>query len=287
MALLNDHIKKKGGHSKTLALLFLCILVHLLLNVLQRPELKYWYLVELAISTVIILNSPPLLGLLSLILIANIEGQGRIIWSYHPFFRLIFDALTAIFILRNFFYHKKLIDFRKMPFVIYIAILLHFFWFIVQVFNVNNVGMGPAFAAAKLYIFPLFTFLTFLNIDIKNFVQKISNIQLVCIFTILAQSLLAIYQMSGGEDLLLSLSSYYAKPLGIAFTGENFRPFGTSFNAGGYNIYIFIVIGPALLYLPKKKILYPLLILFVIILSYALFLVHKYRKRGSGPDDLE
>jgi hypothetical protein len=233
---------------------FLLLALHFVFNFAVLPGLNIVYALEVAIVLFHLISRGWKESAVLIIALFFIEGQGRIIWSYHPFFRLLFDILLLIAFLRKAIRSKKIFPIELLPNYILLLIILHFFWYTVQLFNTDNVGFVGVLAAAKIYIVPFFIFFLFIMEPI-NHRFRLEKIQLLTIFMLIAQSALAIFQMANKEQVLLDLHPYYAHPLhGDQFTGSLFRPFGTGFNAGGFSIFYYLTVGFVFIMPGKKRI---------------------------------
>ena len=125
-----------------------------------------------------------------------------------------------------------------------LLITLHFFWYLIQIFNLNAVTVIGSIAATKLYIYPIFFFLAVslsdFNPDSKHFKQMIY----IFIFILLAEISLNYFQVTMKQNLLFGISSYYQKAMrdGI-FTENLFRPFATTALPGVLAIYLYLTVG--------------------------------------------
>lgn len=250
---------------------FLLLVVHFIFNFAVLPGLNIVYALEVGIVFFHLLQRGWKESALLIISLFFIEGQGRILWEYQPFFRLLFDILLIVAFLRKAIRSKRIFPTDLLPNYMLLLIILHFFWYAVQLFNTDSVGFVGVLAAAKIYIVPFFVFFLFLMEPINNR-QRLEKIQKLVIFMLLAQSALAIFQMVNKEQVLLDLNPYYSQPLhGDKFTGKFFRPFGTGFNPGGFSVYYYLTIGLIFL-VPSKRWVNALKVLTVIAGSAALFI---------------
>jgi predicted nucleic acid-binding Zn ribbon protein len=222
---------------------FLLIIVHFVFNFAVLPGLNIVYAFEVGIIIFHLMYRGWKESAILIIALLFLEGQGRIIWSYHPFFRLIFDITLLLAFFRKAIRDKRIFPVDLLPNYMLLLIILHFLWYAVQLFNTDNVGLVGVLAAAKIYIVPFFIFFLFL-MEPVNDRRRLEKIQFMVIFMLIAQSSLAIFQMISKEDALLGLHPYYARPLkGEQFSGSFFRPFGTGFNAGGFSVFYYLTIG--------------------------------------------
>lgn len=195
-----------------------------------------------------------------------IEGQGRILGSYFPLHRIIFDLYLFVLVLRHYIAKRSIMLPNHIPTFFKFAILAHFGWYIVQFFNIESYGFLAVFVASKAYIFPFIMFFMFLEdpISQKTNDQQARYLSLLWILSL--QLALIFFQLGEGEQSLLNLSSYYRKPLlNGYFIGEFFRPFGTSFGAGSISIYLACTIS--FLFLSIKKSFMQILTTIIIILG--------------------
>ncbi|OFZ48710.1 MAG: hypothetical protein A2381_05165 [Bdellovibrionales bacterium RIFOXYB1_FULL_37_110] len=172
------------------------------------------------------------------------EGQIRIIWEYHPLARLIFDIVLAICIIRHLIQAKKLFPKDHIPSILTFFIGLHFCWYLVEIFNPASANIFAVLAASKIYIFPLLFFFLFLLTDWKWSEKRDRQLINLLLFLVVMESFLSIHQMRLQEKSLLSISTFYQHSLrGSFFSGENFRPYGTSFMPGAISVYFYLVLG--------------------------------------------
>jgi len=216
--------------------------IHFLLNFTQNSGLKYFYLIEVAYTIFACLYYDLPKAMIALMGLFFIEGQGRIIWEYNPLMRIMFDLVCGLAVAKSLITYKYLFS-KKIPAFFLFCINLHFFWYVVQIFNVYNAGILPVIGASKIYIFPFILFFVLLQNPIYLESREFKQIQSLVIFLTLMEVILTVYQMNGKEPVLLSISSYYhtASKMGI-FTEKNFRPFGTSFLPGGMSMYLHVTV---------------------------------------------
>lgn len=233
----------------------LLYLTHILLNYLQSSFLPMFYILEVLFFFFLAFRKDWKDLLYPTIIFFFIEGQGRILSNYHPIMRNIFDLYLIIILVRSFIKSKKLIDLKTLPLFFNILIILHFAWYIVQVFNFQNLGTTAVIFASKIYIFPILFFYMFLRE--KLVIQKYDQTKLLIALTIIisAQVFLVFHQMYLQESHLLSISPYYQKVFGEKFIGALFRPFGTSFVPGGISVH-FAYISALLIFTRSKRMIY-------------------------------
>ncbi len=251
---------REGNHSLKIEyfaknisrLFFIFLTLHFIFNFLFLPGLQYVYVVEVLLAGVMVFMLPWNKLLLVVFALLFVEGQGRILWSYQPWSRLIFDSLLLIIFVRFVITQRKVVSLKRIPNYILILIILHFLWYGFELFNFNNVGVIGVLAAAKIYIVPLLIFFMLLANPLTE--EELRELQKLIIVLLIVESMLAIVQMSMRETALLALHPYYATPLrGEQFSGIFFRPFATSFNPGSYSVFYFLVVGIMFLFpLPWK-----------------------------------
>ena len=229
------------------------ILTNFALNFIGRPELKYIYLIHALWVFLSVIVFPLEKILPEIITLFFLEGQGRVLWEYQAWARIIFDVIVFLAVTKVFIGNKKVYSKDIIPKAFMAIITCHFLWYLVQIFNINAGSIAGSIAGAKIYIFPILMFLgltqTSLDINRKEFHYTI------VFFTIILtlELLLNIFQMQEKQILLLKISHYYIKPMrnGV-FTGMLFRPFATTHLPGALCVFIFLT--PALLYLKPVNI---------------------------------
>jgi hypothetical protein len=130
-------------------------------NFLSYPGLKYLHIVYgvFVLAVIIALDFRSTLPIL--ISYSFIEGQGRILWNYHPAARIAFDSLIVLATLRSFVVTRDLNLRKILPLPMLILIFFHFGWYLVELFNPSSINLFAAFAGTKVYIFPFFLFVYF------------------------------------------------------------------------------------------------------------------------------
>jgi len=256
-------------------LIYLLLFGHFILNMMGMPILKYLYLVEIVCIGIYLLKKNWSDALPLALAFAFIEGQGRVLWEYHPVFRLIFDGLLFLVLALHVAKYKSLIPKEKLPTFLLILIAAHFLWYGVQLFNTDSVGFFGVLAAAKIYIYPFLLFFLFTSHQVTR-IEQLFSVQNMVILLVLFESILAIYQMTQGPDLLLSLNSYYSRPMKeTIFTGAFFRPFGTGFNAGGYSTLYFLTVG--FLFIAPRNMWFHISRLVVILITLGALIISQVR----------
>jgi hypothetical protein len=239
------------------------------LNVIGSPAIKYVYLIYAAFIFFSVLFLTPILALPLIIAYGFFEGQGRVVWNYHPAARIAFDVLIVLATLRSFIAKKDIKVVRYIPKPMLLLILLHFLWYLVETFNLNAVNTFAAVAGTKVYIFPFFLLLFFRQNEDYFTMERFQKLGNMLLFILLVESALALYQLSHLEGLMLQISDYYRVPMhGTTFTMNAFRPFGTTYLPGAISVYIFLSFS--ILFIRKK---FSAVFLSVLIPTLSLFFV--------------
>lgn len=252
-------------------LTFLLYLVHILLNFMETPLLKYFYFFEIAVFLYLAFTKKWSELLVPTFVFIMIEGQGRVLGNFNIFIKNIFDIYLIILFIRSYIVNSQYFNFRKIPTFFYLMMLCHFLWYVVQLFNFQNVGFMGVVLASKIYIFPFLFFFMFLNdkIDFNNFNNN--RVSLIFIGVLVAQSFLIFHQKELGESHMLAVSASYARPMGDKFIGNLFRPFGTSHLPGGISVYVSYVVCMFFFFTTKNKLISFLKIGSVFLLIFACF----------------
>ena len=248
----NKNKLKSNFLNYLLNLNILALIITFVINFLGLPILKYHYVIHVAIAIAGVFFFD-LIEIFPIILtLFFLEGQGRIIWEYNSWSRIIFDLLISFSVLKIFISRGKIIDFEKntTPFVL--MIILHFLSYLLQFSNINAISYFVVLASAKLYVLPIFAYLALVQIDFDIYSVKFQKTLNFIIFLIFLEVALAFYQMYWRESLMLHISPYYSKAMkdGI-FTGIHYRPFGTSQLPGAISGILFLTVG--FLYLKKSN----------------------------------
>ena len=180
-----------------------------------------------------------------------LEGQGKVLWSYSSFTRILFDAAIGVAALRSYVDNQKILYRERIPTYMYVMIVLFFVWYIFQFFNFYSVGIFAVFGGMKVYIIPFVTFFIFLSNPVNWDNEVLKKGRNLALFFIFFETILSFYQMSMKEASVTGMSPYYAVLMSDKFTGPNFRPFGTSFRAGAIGYYLFFMSG--FLFFPKLE----------------------------------
>ncbi len=229
------------------------------LNFIGSPLVKYLYLAFPFLIAFSLLFFRPRDVLILFFLYVWIEGQGRVLWGYASWARIIFDALLAWALFKEFYFQRRIFAPKEIPVWVKFAICLHFLIFVLELFNPLGIGPLKALATSKIYIYPVLLFLFFNSIEsFKD--EYINRIIRYTIAIILIQCLLSYYQMYHGHKFMLGISSHYLRAMGNGkFIGRLFRPFGTSFVSGGISTYLYAL--TPLVFLSKKYTRYALVLL--------------------------
>jgi len=223
---------------------FLLLGVVFYLNLQSSPLIKWLYLFQAAFTVFCAFFFRFNLAFFFIISFLFTEGQLRIVWEYHPLARLIFDFVLIICIIRHLIQAKKLFPKDHIPSILTFFIGLHFCWYIVEIFNPASDNIVAVLAASKIYILPLLFFFLFLLTDWRWPKKRDHQLINLLLFLVVMESFLSIHQMRLQEQSLLSISTYYHHSLrGSFFSGENFRPYGTSFLPGAISVYFYLALG--------------------------------------------
>jgi len=213
-------------------------------NFLGNPALKYVYLIHVvlilfACFTFDIHDSMP-----EIFTLFFLEGQGRIIWGYSSWARIIFDLTTAVALLKIFIRNKKLIDLNKVPRPLMIIFGLHVLWYIIELFNLNGLSIFAAIAASKIYIFPILFFLGMVQSNFSVLDPKFKTSLFFFFLILILEMALNFYQVTLKQNHLLAISPHYYKAMkdGI-FTEMLFRPFATTQLPGALSAFLFLTAG--------------------------------------------
>ena len=224
---------------------YFLFLFQILLNFIGSPLVQANFLlitVFVVLSLFLVERAKFLWILLTFILF---EGQGRVVWGYHPLFRVIFDLICFLYILKYLAKNKRIIPKNKINNISLLFILLHFFWWLIELLNPSGAGLFPSFATIKYYIFPLFLFFIFLNESVKTnnreYQEQILKYFVICILIFI----LCIYQNNVGIESVSNISDNYFtlfKKYGEFTTRDRFRPWGLSHAPGGMSVFMVLVL---------------------------------------------
>jgi hypothetical protein len=247
--------------------------LHILFNFMELPQIKYFYLLEVAFFMYGAFTKRWNDLLIPTFVFFFIEGQGRILSNYNFIMRNIFDIYLLVILAKSTIIHKKLIDFNKTPKFFTILILLHFGWYFAQIFNYQNVSPIAVLAGAKIYILPILFFLMFLRegMDLKKYNQR--YLLNSFLFIIISQAVLVIYQMQHSDPHLLAISPHYSRIMRDVFVKHLFRPFGTSFISGGISVHFAYITAILFLFRSKTKLQTFFKIIAIIAMIFACFIM--------------
>tara|TARA_Y100000780_G_C13696051_1_gene422881 strand:+ start:92935 stop:94461 length:1527 start_codon:yes stop_codon:yes gene_type:complete len=223
-------------------------------NFLGSPMVKYIYLVQLICMALLCVTEEINTMIWPFIIFSLFEGQGRVVWGYHPLFRLIFDILLVLLITRAIIIKRSFFSKEITPNMVRLFFILHLFWFGLELFNPNGAGFLASLATAKFYLFPLLLFFLFLNfpVDIHSDHAQKHIFKFTLILGLLAG--VTIVQDMYNEEFMYGISQNYKSlfPSYSRFTGPTFRPWGTTFVPGGMGLFYFLSCGLLLLFNPKR-----------------------------------
>jgi hypothetical protein len=228
---------------------FLFIVIIFALNFAGSPTIKFVYLGYIGLILICTFSYTLDKILPEIITLLFLEGQGRLVWEYQSWSRIIFDLICLLSILRIFIINKKFYNPKVIPLPIIVIISLHIVWYMVQFTNVNSASLFGVIGALKIYIFPIFLFLgltlTKISIKSKHFYYFIFTF----VFVLVLELILNYYQTIEREKLVFQISQYYytATRDGV-FTKLLYRPFATTPLPGALSIFIFLTIGFMYLY---------------------------------------
>lgn len=246
--LKNNFIETYSRHTGLINYLFIGIIFSL--NFLALPQLKFVYLcyIVFAFTTAALMDLKT--SLLIILTFSFLEGQGRILWNYHPFVRIAFDLLVATALIHSLVVRRELNTLKSLPRIVLLFMVLHFIWYLVEMFNPNAVSIFSAIAATKIYLFPILLFLVLRNSPDAFEESNLSKLVTLLFVIIVLESILSLYQGQKLESSLLSISSNYQTAIKDIFVSKDFRPFGTAFLPGVIAVYLFLTTG--FLFLKKE-----------------------------------
>lgn len=243
-----NHYAQLFGGRRTLWVNYLFLVAIFALNFVGHPSLKHLLAAYLAFAALTAafggfqVTGHVLLGL------SFVEGQARVLWNYHPAFRLAFDIVVAIALVHTFVVARG-INFKELlALPLRLLALLHLTWYLVEFANPANVGTLAPLAATKIYVFPLLVFLMFRANTAVFTSDWVEGIARGAVALTVAEGALAIFQMQQGEAHMLRISGHYLAAMKTdVFIGKDFRPFGTTFLPGVVSVYLFLAAGFLLL----------------------------------------
>ena len=252
---------------------YLLIAFYFFLNFQGSPALKWVYPLFIIIAIISISLFDLKGSVIPILALCFVEGQGRVLWSYHPVMRIIFDFTILLAFLKSLIKHQFVFPIKQIPKPFLFALLFHFLWFFVQIFNIKNVGYVGVIAASKIYIFPFLVLFLFLMNPFQEDKKLMTELILfVCIMFIL-EGTLSNHQMKLGEDFLYGITGYYRKATKNIFTGIAFRPFGTGHLPGAISTYFMLTIGFMFLIPTKNFWIKALKALAIVVSLFSLFIM--------------
>lgn len=272
--MIEENREVKGSH-QLIAVTILLFFLQILLNFVGSPLVKYVFAAAMGATFLCVASQPFKKAIWILLIFSIFEGQGRIVWGYNAIFRIIFDLLSLVLIVRIILKHKKLIDRRFFSKLTILFLVLHFSWWIIELFNPNGAGFGPSFITAKYYIFPFILFLSFVTVGVEV-EEKFSQVMILVIFIMMILiGLLCFQQQEMKNDLMLQVSPYYLSLFDKfkEFTGARFRPWGTAHSPGGMSIFNYLLIPLFFFFDPNQLSSVPLKKLLMRLVSYSFLLV--------------
>lgn len=278
----NEIVNEPTRKSLIYNLFIIAFFGHLILNFLGTSFVLYSFIIVTFLAVISLFYYEWTLSFQVLCFLCLIEGQGRILFGYNPVFRILFDILTLIAILRSAIFQKHLFAFNFLPKFTSFMIVLHFLWFILEIFNPDGASVFASLATAKFYVFPFLLLFSLFNnpIDVTSVeFQKFLKLFLTSLGVI---SLLCVFQKYQGSDYMNSLSSNYSSLFAKfeRFQGSFYRPWGTSFTPGGFSIFYSLNIGLIFLFginrnqggRRQAKFIYVLLMVLVLLSLFVLFI---------------
>ena len=230
---------------------YVLVTIIFILNFSASPLVKWAILGYVAFAYAIVLLEKFEHTFLIILSYCFLEGQARVVWEYHPFFRISFDLLVVLAICRGFLRTREFNIQSTLPKPMLFLIMLHFVWYGLQFFNPASVSYFLPLAATKIYLYP-FLFFVFLRHNPKAFSEKrLKDVTTLTMFFYLMEVVLSYIQSIYRGSFMLKISAYYSRPMKeFVFTDIFFRPFGTTHAAGGVAVFFFICAG--MLFLRNK-----------------------------------
>lgn len=246
------------------------------LNFYGSPELKYLILGQIFITGLTVYLYSFQKALPFIIILFFFEGQGRIVWHYHPFFRGAFDLVLLIGFFKTLVQERTESSKSLLPPIYSIFIFLHFIWYVFSLSSPNNHNFINSLLTVKMFIFPFLFFFYFMknpiDFDSEDFRHSVYLI-LLCLFGEIA---LIIFQTTVKESLLYSISSYYSKGRGGDYVGPIFRAWGTSYRPAAISSYFALIFPVCFLYNNKEDLKHSAWTKFIAIASTPLTLYCLY-----------
>lgn len=248
-------------------------------NFLGTSSIKYFLLAQYALTAIAVLAFPWKYSVVCLFGLLFTEGQGRILFHYASWARLMFDFCVMLGMIKGFISVQKFFPTHKIPTFLKVCIGLHFLWYLFQFFNPYTISYFIAFAGMRIYIYPFILFFFLLHYDQgedPNSFKRVSNF--ILFFTI-AEMILCAYQMNKGSDFIFGIDSFYRRGKGAAFAGAWFRPWGTTAVASGFATYMAIC-APLIYLVSNKKTFRKIAIALNIVISIYFFFICQTRSQA-------
>lgn len=247
----------KGNKISLFPFFLIFTALNILFNLLGLPYVKFAFLGQTILLAIMIITAEQKLSFWAMVIFSIFEGQGRVVMGYNIVFRLLFDILIGLLVVRAVIGQKKLINREVIPNYLVIGIFLHFIWFLLELFNPNGAGMIPGLVTSKIYIFPFLLFFYFQNFPINLMDNEGQKYLLLFNITLLFSALIVLVQAQHDENFIYAISMNYSNLFASysKFTGNVFRPWGTSFGPGGMGPLYFLTLPFLLLF--KPKIIFP------------------------------
>lgn len=231
-------------HRPTVAINYAFIALIFLFNFFGSPILKPLHLAYATFMLAACLVCDLRTSLHLVLGLCFVEGQGRIVWEYHPFFRLSFDIVLGVIFLRNLAQRQKITVVGVLPPGMLALLFFHLLWYTVEILNPSSLSSLAVIAASKIYVFPFVVFLLFRsNADVfdEELLRKLASFVIILV---LLECALGFYQLMNLESLMLQISPRYRVAMkDYMFTGSNFRPFGTMAIPGAIASYLYLTSG--------------------------------------------
>lgn len=221
------------------------ILILFSLNFLGSPLVKYFILIQFLLTLFASFRLPARQSILFLLTFLIFEGQGRIVWEYAAFSRIMFDSCLFALFLRTLTLQSLRGYWNRLPSLIILLFILHFLCYLIGLFNPLNPSFINSLLSAKLYILPMIVFFGLLKSPIDFDSKDFKSFCYILLLLLFLENLLIFYQTYMKESLLLSISDYYSVGKAGVFVGSNFRAWGTSFFPSSVSVFF-----PLLLVIP-------------------------------------
>lgn len=230
--------------TKVYWLVMFLTVVYFILNYLGSPYVLYDYI---ALTVVITISTACFKYEDTLVLMFVhffIEGQGRVIFGYNPIARIMFDLIIVVFIVKYIVAHKKIFPERNFSHLLRFLILSHFIVFVLELFNVKGAGVYVNIPMIKVFILPFLVFFIMVDSPIDFNSKAFRRLVFALAILIVGNGIISAYQYTQNTPLLLSISSHYGEILRFgSFTKYTFRPYGTTYAAGGISTYLPLTLG--------------------------------------------